>query len=329
MKIIGNSKAIKTINTLIKQVANTQANVLIYGESGTGKELVAREIHAISNRKNRPFIPVNCAAIPSELLESELFGHEKGAFTGAMTLRQGRFELANGGSILLDEIGDMPLLMQAKLLRVLQEKSFERIGASKMIVTDVRVIAATNKQLEQSIQSGTFREDLYYRLNVFPICIPPLRERKEDIPELIEFFVQNFNQELQIKSSLAAASYEAFMQYDWPGNVRELGNVIERICILHPNKVIGVAELPEKFHDLGEYNANIANMSQTIIIKSPNLVEGFDLKEHLIEIEIKLIAEALQQTNGVVSRAARLLGLQRTTLIEKIKKYKLIKEHNL
>ena len=244
---MGSSKAIREINDLIKQVANTQANVLIFGESGTGKELVARMIHNISARKNAPFVPVNCAAIPSELLESELFGHEKGAFTGAIAFRQGRFELANGGSILLDEIGDMPLSMQAKLLRVLQEKTFERVGSNKTITTDVRVIAATNKKLEQAIGEGTFREDLYYRLNVFPIFIPPLRERREDIAPLADLFLHNFNQDMQINCRLQDEVYAKLIAYSWPGNVRELANVIERLCILYPNKVINGHELPEKF----------------------------------------------------------------------------------
>lgn len=328
MKIIGNSKPVREINVLIKQVANTQANVLIFGESGTGKELVARAIHNTSIRKNGPFVPVNCAAIPSELLESELFGHEKGAFTGAIAFRQGRFELANGGSILLDEIGDMPLAMQAKLLRVLQEKTFERIGSNKTITTEVRVIAATNRQLEQSINAGAFREDLYYRLNVFPIFIPPLRDRKEDIPLLIDFFLQNLNQELRSGSSLDAETYNTLIQYNWPGNVRELANVIERICILYPNKVIYKHELPEKFHSKVEIKTSIEEMSQTILVKKPIPEEGFDLKEHLIQIELTLIEEALHNANWVVSRAAKLLGLQRTTLIEKMKKYKLNKNNN-
>lgn len=325
MKIIGSSKAIREINVLIKQVASTQANVLIFGESGTGKELVARAIHNTSLRKNGPFVPVNCAAIPSELLESELFGHEKGAFTGAIAFRQGRFELANGGSILLDEVGDMPLPMQAKLLRVLQEKTFERIGSNKIMSTDVRVIAATNKQLEQTINTGHFREDLYYRLNVFPIHIPPLRDRKEDIPLLIDFFLQNLNRDMQINSSLDPTSYDALIQYNWPGNVRELANALERICILYPNKVIHKHELPEKFHSKVEMEVitNIADMTQTIFTKKTVLEDGFDLKEHLVQIEISLIEESLHSANWVVSRAAKKLGLQRTTLIEKMRKYKL------
>lgn len=326
MEIIGSSKAVKDINTLIKQVANTQANVLIFGESGTGKELVARAIHHCSSRKNGPFIPVNCAAIPSELLESELFGHEKGAFTGAIAFRQGRFELANSGSILLDEIGDMPLAMQAKLLRVLQEKTFERIGSNRTLTTDVRVIAATNRQLEQSINAGNFREDLYYRLNVFPIFIPPLRDRKEDIPLLIDYFLENLNRDMHTNSTLDSTTYDAFLQYNWPGNVRELANAIERICILYPNKLIAKHDLPEKFHtSIIQTTSVIADMSETIIIKKPIINENFDLKEHLVQIEIALIEESLQSVNWVVSRAARKLGLQRTTLIEKMRKYKLTK----
>jgi sigma-54 specific flagellar transcriptional regulator A len=218
----------------------------------------------------------------------------------------------------------MPLSMQAKLLRILQEKTFERIGSNKSIVTDVRVIAATNKHLEQSISNGDFREDLYYRLNVFPIYIAPLRERKEDIPVLIDFFLQNLNKDMQIKTSLDPATYFVLLQYDWPGNVRELANVMERLCILYPNKVIHKHELPEKFHVKFETKTHIADMTQTIIIKKPIVLEdGFDLKEHIIQIEISLIEEALHSANWVVSRAAKILGLQRTTLIEKMRKYKL------
>ena len=351
MKIIGSSKAIREINTLIQQVANTQANVLILGESGTGKELIARSIHHNSVRKKYPFVPVNCAAIPSELLESELFGHEKGAFTGAITFRKGRFELANGGSILLDEIGDMPLPMQAKLLRVLQERSFERIGSNKNISIDVRVVAATNCELEKNIEDGKFREDLYYRLNVFPIVIPPLRDRREDIPLLIDYFLCAFNKELKIKSALATDSYNRLIEYNWPGNVRELSNLIERLCILYPDQTISEKQLPEKFcnqHELVESKevlsehinnigkcieedtkqkkSTIKDMTEIVMVKNNALSEdNFNLKEYLYQIEFSLINQALARTDWVVSNAAKMLGLQRTTLIEKMKKYKLSK----
>lgn len=325
MEIIGNSTAIKEINDLIKQVANTQANVLIFGESGTGKELVARAIHSTSARKNGNFVPVNCAAIPSELLESELFGHEKGAFTGAIAYRQGRFELANGGSILLDEIGDMPLAMQAKLLRVLQDRTFERIGSNRTITTDVRVIAATNRKLEQAIVDGGFREDLYYRLNVFPIFIPPLRERGDDVVLLVDFFLKNFNKTMNTNCSLQAKAYDSFLKYNWPGNVRELANAVERLCILYPNKAVAAHELPEKLYF--PVGSKIENMTETILIKQTRMAAGFDLKEHLFQIEISLINQALLDARWVVSRAAKILGLQRTTLIEKMRKYKLSKSN--
>ncbi len=327
MKIIGSSKAIREINELIRQVANTQANVLIFGESGTGKELVARTIHNTSNRKNNPFVPVNCAAIPSELLESELFGHEKGAFTGAIAFRQGRFELANNGSILLDEIGDMPLSMQAKLLRVLQEKTFERIGSNRTITTDIRVIAATNRKLEQSISDGEFREDLYYRLNVFPIFIPPLRERREDIVLLTDFFLKNLNNEMKTNCRLQTEAYNRFIQYDWPGNVRELANIVERLCILFPNKEVYAHDLPEKLQFKTEVCSSTEKMTETILVKKAIIEEGFDLKEHMMQMEISLIHQALLETRWIVSRAAKILGLQRTTLIEKMRKYQLNKSN--
>lgn len=327
MKIIGSSKAIREINELIRQVANTQANVLIFGESGTGKELVARTIHNTSNRKNNPFVPVNCAAIPSELLESELFGHEKGAFTGAIAFRQGRFELANNGSILLDEIGDMPLSMQAKLLRILQEKTFERIGSNRTITTDIRVIAATNRKLEQSISDGEFREDLYYRLNVFPIFIPPLRERREDIVLLTDFFLKNLNNEMKTNCRLQTEAYNRFIQYDWPGNVRELANIVERLCILFPNKEVYAHDLPEKLQFKTEVCSSTEKMTETILVKKAIIEEGFDLKEHMMQIEISLIHQALLETRWIVSRAAKILGLQRTTLIEKMRKYQLNKSN--
>ena len=320
MKIIGKSEVIKKVNQLITQVALTQANVLISGESGTGKELVACTIHALSNRSDKPFIAVNCAAIPHELLESELFGHEKGAFTGAIAFRQGRFELANHGSIFLDEIGDMPLPMQVKLLRVLQERAFERIGSNKTIETNVRVIAATNHDLEHCIEEGSFREDLYYRLNVFPINIPPLRNRREDIPLLIDFFLKSFNKEMKVNCTLSANANEKLMAYNWPGNVRELANIIERLCILYPDQIVDKNDLPDKIKAYME--TKIPQMNETIMVKTQMFEAGFDLKNHMVEMEVSLINQALSETNGVVSKAARILGIKRTTLVEKIKKYK-------
>lgn len=326
MEIIGCSSDIKKIKQLIQQVANTQANVLIIGESGTGKELIARNIHALSQRAAAPFIAVNCAAIPADLLESELFGHEKGAFTGAVVARLGRCELADKGTMFFDEIGEMPLAMQAKLLRVLQDKHFERIGSSVTIKTDMRVVAATNSDLEQAVSSNKFREDLYYRLNVFPIVIPPLRKRIADIPLLLDHFLQEFNQKMQINCQLSAAAKKQLCCYHWPGNVREISNIVERLCILYPNQQITVAELPIIINEnqLTTEQSRMHNLTETIIVnkhKITELAENIDLKQQVIDMEKALIIEALQKADGVVIRAAEILGLRRTTLIEKMKKY--------
>ncbi|RMD79163.1 MAG: sigma-54-dependent Fis family transcriptional regulator, partial [Gammaproteobacteria bacterium] len=245
--LVGNSRAIREVRRLIEQVAPTEATVLILGESGTGKEVVARNLHYYSPRRHKPFVPINCGAIPKELLESELFGHEKGAFTGAITARQGRFELAEGGTLFLDEIGDMEMAMQVKLLRVLQERVFERVGSNKPIRADVRIIAATHRNLEQAIADGRFREDLYYRLNVFPIEMPPLRERREDIPLLIQELITRLEHEKRGSVRLTQAAVMALCQYHWPGNVRELANLVERLVIMHPFGVVDVGDLPEKF----------------------------------------------------------------------------------
>lgn len=253
-KLIGKSYAISNIRNLICQVANSITNVLILGESGTGKEVAARLIHDQSQRRNKPFVAINCGAIPSELLESELFGHEKGAFTGALTTRQGRFELANGGTIFLDEIGDMPLLMQVKLLRVLQERTIDRVGSKKSINIDVRIIAATHRNLENEISSLRFREDLYYRLNVFPIEMPALRDHAEDIPLIIEELIARLNSEGRGSVHLMKETINVLCHYPWPGNVRELSNLIERLAVLYPNTLIDVEHLPAKFRnrDLSE-----------------------------------------------------------------------------
>lgn len=316
MQIVGESNVMRKVKDLIQQVATTQASVLICGESGTGKELVAHSIHSASNRAAGPFIAINCGAIPADLLESELFGHEKGAFTGAVGVRQGRFEMANNGTIFLDEIGDMPMQMQVKLLRVLQEQQFERVGGSKTITTNVRVIAATNQNLEQQITAGKFREDLYYRLNVFPINLPSLRERKDDIQLLVEHVLNRLRQAMPV-CTFNEAALSKLSNYSWPGNVRELTNLVERMCILFPNGEVELSKLPghQSIHDL----------QQVVMVKSGLLDGKFDLKRHLEETEYALICEALAKSASVVAKAAKILGVQRTTLIEKMKKYQINK----
>jgi sigma-54 specific flagellar transcriptional regulator A len=326
--LIGKSPAIAFINHMIEQVADTTASVLITGESGTGKEVIARNIHAMSNRRDKPFIPINCGAIPSELLESELFGHEKGAFTGAISNRQGRFELAEGGVIFLDEIGDMPLSMQVKLLRVLQEHTYERVGSNRTNKTNVRVIAATHRILEEQINKGEFREDLFYRLNVFPIEVSPLRERREDIPLLIDELIHRIEKDSRGSVRLTRQAIKMLAQYDWPGNVRELANLIERLAILHPHNVVDVRELPQKYinEELAEILPEFQN-NAAISLQSDDLAhlpqDGIDMKQHLMNIEISLIAQALNETYNVVARAANLLHIRRTTLVEKMRKYEI------
>ncbi|HSX19955.1 MAG TPA: sigma-54 dependent transcriptional regulator [Gammaproteobacteria bacterium] len=317
MEIIGNSAGIRKVKDLIQQVAVTDASVLISGESGTGKELIARNIHAQSARSNEAFIAINCGAIPADLLESELFGHEKGAFTGAISERQGRFELANNGTIFLDEIGDMPLVMQVKLLRVLQEKTFERVGGSKTLQTNVRVIAATNQDLAQRIATQQFREDLYYRLNVFPISVPALRDRQDDIPELITYVISNLQHKMPV-CTFSSLALQKMLDYNWPGNIRELTNMLERICIMFPDQEVAEHQLPD---DLNPAPHGLLAMDQVIMIKPDLSNPGFDLKQHLETIEISLINAALQKAHGVVATAARVLGIRRTTLIEKMRKY--------
>ncbi len=326
--LIGRSPAISEINRMIEQVANTGASVLIMGESGTGKEVIARNIHAHSERRNKPFVPINCGAIPSELLESELFGHEKGAFTGAISARKGRFELAEGGVIFLDEIGDMPLAMQVKLLRVLQERTYEKIGSNHSNKTDVRVIAATHRPLEKMIQEGTFREDLYYRLNVFPIEVPPLRERREDVPLLIDELIQRIEREKRGSVRLTAKAKQMLAQYDWPGNVRELANLIERLAILHPHDVVDVRDLPAKYlsEEACQRLAEEAEQAPepTSVTATHGLPGGgIDLKKYLADIEVAMIEQALNETGNVVARAANLLKMRRTTLVEKMRKYEI------
>lgn len=324
--LVGRSQAINKVRCLIEHVAVTDANVLILGESGTGKEVTARAIHDNSPRCKQPFVPINCGAIPGDLLESELFGHEKGAFTGAITARKGRFELAQGGTLFLDEIGDMPLAMQVKLLRVLQERQFERVGGNNSIEADVRVVAATHRNLEEEIQQGRFREDLYYRLNVFPIELPALRERAEDLPVLIEELIARLEKNGNNTVRLLADAIETLSQYSWPGNVRELANMLERLSILFPNGVVNSASLPSRYRSSSSQELLLKKdeaMPQLIPLSTAWRVKGIDLKEHLTKTEISLITQALEESDWVVSRAASYLKMRRTTLVEKMKKYSL------
>jgi len=311
--IIGTSEQINQLFELIRKVADTDSTVLLLGESGTGKELIARAIHYNSHRRQGPLVPVNCAAIPEELLESELFGHERGAFTHAIRTRIGRFEQASGGTIFLDEVADMSPGLQVKLLRVLQDRSFERIGGVKSIKVDIRVIAATNQDLEGLVGQGKFREDLYYRLNVIPIRIPPLRERVGDIPLLVAHFGQQFSQKKNKPSKrLSPAALESLSRYQWPGNVRELENLMERLIILTEGEVVEVEDLPQRFRQ-----TDSLGIGGESIDFSP---DGLNLPQALHELERRLIVKALEQSNWVKSRAAQLLHLNRTTLIEKMKK---------
>ena len=333
--LVGTSRAVQHVRQMMQQVADTEASVLILGESGTGKEVVARNLHYHSKRRQGPFVPVNCGAIPAELLESELFGHEKGAFTGAITARSGSFELAEGVTLFLDEIGDMPLPMQVKLLRVLQERTFERVGSNRTQSADVRIIAATHKNLEKMIEEGTFREDLYYRLNVFPIEMAPLRERVEDIPLLMNELISRMEHEKRGSIRFNSAAIMSLCRHDWPGNVRELANLVERMAIMHPYGVIGVMELPKKFRHVDDDDEQYATslneeMEERAAISAPMVVpeaqamlpvEGLDLKEYLGNLEQGLIHQALEDAGGVVARAAERLRIRRTTLVEKMRKY--------
>ncbi|MBA3003022.1 MAG: sigma-54-dependent Fis family transcriptional regulator [Desulfurivibrio sp.] len=314
--IIGNSNVMRQVFSLIKKVCDAETTVLVRGESGTGKELIAQALHYEGVRGNGPFVPVNCGAIPGELLESELFGHEKGAFTHAIRTRLGRFELANGGTVFLDEISEMSPMLQVKLLRVLQEKEFERIGGTRTISSDFRVVAATNRDLEQEVEAGRFREDLYYRLNVIPIEAPPLRERVQDIPLLVEHFLARFNRLRKKKiKGVAEEVLVRFGRYAWPGNVRELENMLERMVILAGSDALSVADLPERLLEGG--TAPVERFEEIP-------VQGFFLNEVLVDFEKRLILQALEQTDWVKNRAAKLLNVNRTTLIEKMKRFKLV-----
>ncbi|MDA8105014.1 MAG: nif-specific transcriptional activator NifA [Nitrospiraceae bacterium] len=306
--IIGQSDGMQEVFEAVHRVAPSRANVLLRGESGTGKELVAKAIHFMSPRAREPFIKFNCASIPEGLLESELFGHEKGAFTGAMTMRKGRFELADKGTIFLDEVGDLPVTLQPKILRVLQEKEFERVGGEKTIKVDVRLIAATSRDLEELVSSGRFREDLYYRLNVVPLYLPPLRERKVDIPVLVDYFLAKYNEENAKSLKITPEVLDALTGYDWPGNVRELENTIERLVVMSAKKVIALADLP----------LNIRDGS----LKAARAIPARDaLPAAIADIEKAQILDALKKTGWVQARAARLLGLTPRQIGYKIKRY--------
>lgn len=307
--IIGESKAMEEVYDIIGRVADTDTTVLLRGESGVGKELVAHAIHYNSHR-SAPFIKINCAALPENLIESELFGHEKGAFTGAISTRKGRFELADKGTLFLDEIGDLPLQTQVKLLRVLQEREFERLGSEKSIKVDVRIIAATSRDLEELVSQGRFREDLYYRLNVVPIFIPPLRERRGDIPLLLEHFLNKFNKKHKKRVSISKEVLKAFMDYDWPGNVRELENTVERLVVMVRDNLVRVNDLPFSMH--GGTN------HRSIVIKSA-------LPSTVAEMEREKILDALQKSGWIQVRAARMLGITPRQIGYKIKKYNIIK----
>jgi len=370
---IGSSPSAEALRTLIARVASSTATALITGESGTGKELVARALHDQSDRSRANFVPINCAAIPTGLVESELFGHRKGSFTGAMTDRIGRFELANGGTIFLDEIGDLSLDMQVKLLRVLQERSVDPVGGTKSVPVDVRVVAATHRDLEQEIVAGRFREDLYYRLNVLPLNTPALRQRSQDVPVLLAHFASHFVQKGQTPITFAADFLNALQDYGWPGNVRELSNLVDRFSTLFSGQQLKMHTVPPSLLPKGlqviqaerlaaspadntdlpvvggavaienhSANADVMNpfanpapdqpldahneVEHIIMLAQglPSLPpEGLSLKDRLADIERDLIVQALQRTDGNVSQTARLLNLQRTTLIEKLNKYDL------
>lgn len=307
--IIGKSPAMKKVFETIELVAPSKANVLIYGESGTGKEMIADAIHHNSPRRDKPYIKVHCAAIPETLLESELFGHEKGAFTGAVARKRGRFELANHGTIFLDEIGELSLQMQVKLLRVIQEREFVRVGGEESIKVDVRIISATNKDLKEAVKNGTFREDLYYRLNVVSIYVPPLRERKDDIPLLVHKFIEEFSKENNKQiDGITNGALQALISYDWPGNVRELRNVIESIVVLTKNKIITEEDIPHY----------ILNKEEKSYIKIP-------IGTSLQEAEKRLIEFTLQNTGGNKTKASEILKIGRKTLHRKIDEYGLKK----
>lgn len=301
----------KKIDVVVRQVAVTDATVLIIGESGTGKELIARALHGGSPRCDQPFVPVNCAAIPEELLESELFGHTRGAFTGAHSSRSGMFQLANGGTLFLDEVGDMPLVLQAKLLRVLQDQQVRPVGSDRTISIEVRLITATNKNLEKAVEQGTFREDLFYRLQVIPIHLPPLRARRSDIPLLLQHFLERANRKYGRNAQLTPEAMVHLWEYDWPGNVRELENIVERLVVLNETGRIDIENLP----------SSVRTFISEKKVPTPTLDGGeLNLQQAVELFENRLIDEALRRTNGNRSAAAQMLGVKRTTLLSKLRR---------
>ena len=313
--IIGCSERMQAVFNLVDKVADSDSTILIKGETGTGKGLVAKAIHQNSNRKNKPFISINCGAIPENLLESELFGHVRGAFTGATVSKSGKFELAHGGTIFLDEIGDMSPDLQVKVLKVLEEGEFEQVGGAKTINVDVRVIAATHRDLPEEVKKGNFREDLFYRLYVIPIGLPALRERKSDIPHLVSYFIKIYNNKNNRNlEGISDNALEVMMHYGWPGNVRELRNVIERLVVLIGSGQISLNDLPKELKSANGYQAN-----QSIEITD----EGICLNNAVTEFEKDLILQSLEKTKWVKNKAAKLLQLNRTTLVEKIKRHRI------
>ncbi|MDX9815663.1 MAG: sigma-54 dependent transcriptional regulator [Smithellaceae bacterium] len=317
--IIGTSKSIKDIFEAIKRVAPTTTTILITGETGTGKELVADAIHYNSPRKKNPLIKINCAAIAKTLMESELFGHEKGAYTGAAVTKPGKFELAHKGTLFLDEVSEIPRDMQVKLLRVLQEQEFERVGGLRTIKVDVRIIAATNQNLLQQVQAGNFREDLYYRLNVFPIEVPPLRSRKEDILPLTDYFLEKFNKKLAVSVNMEQEVKEMFLRHDWPGNIRELENLIERMILLAQNDTVTMREIPE------EFKAAVNKIAATPLETSKKPFKNY-MRDHVENVEKQMIVKMLEEAGGNVTKAAQQLGLSRKGLQLKMIKYNLRKD---
>lgn len=344
--LVGASRSVHMVREMMGQVADKDVTVLVTGESGTGKEVIAKNLHYNSKRKNKAFVPVNCGAIPTELIESELFGHEKGAFTGAITARAGRFEMAEGGTLFLDEIGDLPLPMQVKLLRVLQERTYERVGGTKTLTANIRIVTATHRDLEKMIEDGSFREDLYYRINVFPIEMPALRERTEDVPLLLNELVNRLERENRGTVRFNSAAILSLCRHEWPGNIREMGNLVERLAIMFPQEIVGINELPKKYRHLDdldeatrkelEFEHTLSDNSESIESRpaahEANVMQqallplnGINLKEYLTELESSLITQALDDANGVVARAAEKLHIRRTTLVEKMKKLNITK----
>ena len=318
-QIVGQSPRMKAIMHEIQQAANSRSTILLRGESGTGKELVARALHKLSARRQQPFVKLNCAALPETLLESELFGHEKGAFTGAVKTRRGRFELADSGTLFLDEIGDMSLAMQVKLLRVLQERNFERVGGHRPISVDVRIIAATNADLEEAVRDRRFREDLYYRLHVVPIVLPSLRERREDIPSLVGYFLARFNAENRRGLKISSPAMDLIVEYDWPGNVRELENCVERMVVMTRRDIVAPEDVPLSM----SLNPAPPPAVAAAPAPAPPEARSSTLPKAVAEIERERLVEALQTSGGVQTRAAMLLGITPRQLGYKLKKYRI------